>query len=86
MTNQFEKNLPDRVKEIQLRQLELLYFPYDPTLEKECNNLKKLLTNVLAEKTITENSEDYLILKRRIDELQAETLRVNREEYQLILI
>jgi len=80
MTNQFEKNLPDRVKEIQLRQLELLYFPYDPTLEKECNNLKTLLTNVLAEKTITENSEDYLILKRRIDELQAETLRVNREE------
>lgn len=78
MTKEFEKNLPDRVKEIQDRQTLLLYLPI---CNEEAENLKKILTNALVDGIIIKDSPDHLMLKNRITELEQETSRLSREEY-----
>ncbi|CAH6419378.1 Origin of replication binding protein [uncultured virus] len=82
MTNAFEKSLPDRVKEIQRRQFELLLFPGNQNLNKEINNLQTLVINSLLSNVFTEGSEEHVILKNRIEVLTTEALTINREEYQ----
>ena len=78
MTKEFEKNLPDRVKEIQDKQLLLLYLPI---CNEEAENLKKILANALVEGIIIKDSTQHITLKNRIEQLERETSRINREEY-----
>jgi DNA polymerase IIIc chi subunit len=80
MTKQFEKNLPDRVKEIQQRQFELLVLPYD-SMKDEIKNIQTRLTNELLSGVIVKDSDEHNMLKNHIEQLKQEAFQRNREEY-----
>lgn len=83
MTKSFENNLPDRVKEIQQRQLELLYMPIETD---ESKTLKTTLTNELLSGIIIPESPEHLALKNRIEQLEDEFHLINREPHKKVTL
>ena len=90
MTKLFEEQLPDRIKEIKMRQFELAVFPRDPTLDqehnkviKECDNLKSLVVNSLLQEIIVKDSPEHLVFMNRINELENEALRIKTEALRI---
>ncbi|CAH6419932.1 Origin of replication binding protein [uncultured virus] len=87
MTKSFEKSLPDRVKAIKHKIMELSFFPYNGDIKKEIDRLQLgIITNALVNDKLKNGTEDTVLtdednkIKTRIEELRRESDRLVREE------
>ena len=80
MTADYENTLPERVKRVKEDILRVFQIPEYRMKAREYDNTRMTMMTALIDEVIENNSEEHMILERRLSELYAEMTRISEDE------